>query len=65
VNESGNKDAISAETVPMLLAMRSRHGADTPIGHRCSNVIEMLRQPVPYRAGIRRQLDDIERLLQR
>lgn len=26
-----------------LIAMREKHGADTPIGHRCSNLVEMLQ----------------------
>jgi hypothetical protein len=25
-----------------LIALREKHGADTPIGHRCSNLIEQL-----------------------
>lgn len=25
-----------------LIALRVKYGADTPIGHRCSNLIEML-----------------------
>lgn len=26
-----------------LDALRAKHGADTPVGHRCSNLIEMLK----------------------
>ncbi len=26
-----------------LIALRVKHGADTPIGHRCSNLIEQLK----------------------
>ncbi len=26
-----------------LDALRVKHGADTPIGHRCSNIIELLK----------------------
>lgn len=26
-----------------LDALRAKHGADTPIGHRCSNLIEQLK----------------------
>lgn len=25
-----------------LLAMRKQHGAETPVGHRCSNLLEQL-----------------------
>lgn len=28
--------------VPALRTMRRRHGAETPIGHRCSNLLEQL-----------------------
>lgn len=28
-----------------LIATRRKHGADTPIGHGCSNIIELIQQP--------------------
>ncbi len=30
-----------------LVALRNAHGADTPIGHRCSNLIEMIQNMPP------------------
>jgi hypothetical protein len=29
-----------------LIALRVKYGADSPIGHRCSNIIEMLKNGV-------------------
>lgn len=29
-----------------MIALRVKHGADSPIGHRCSNIIEMLKNGV-------------------
>jgi hypothetical protein len=39
-----------------LIAMRKRHGADSPVGHRCSNLIEQLQnyQKCPHGAPIHR-----------
>ncbi len=31
----------------LLIATRVKHGADTPIGHRCSNIVEMLQNRAP------------------
>jgi hypothetical protein len=30
-----------------LTALRDAHGADTPMGHRCSNLIEMIQNMPP------------------
>ncbi len=46
-----------------LIAMRVKYGADTAIGHRCSNIVEMLRQPEPPAAQIQIQMADLKRLL--
>lgn len=27
-----------------LIALREAHGADTPIGHRCSNIVELIQK---------------------
>lgn len=48
----------------MLIATRFDHGADTPIGHRCSNIVELLQVPELPTALIKRQMDDLQRLLQ-
>jgi hypothetical protein len=34
------------ETRRALIATRAKHGANTPIGHRCSNIVEMLENGV-------------------
>lgn len=33
-----------------LTVLRQAHGADTPMGHRCSNLIEMLQNLPPAEA---------------
>jgi hypothetical protein len=53
-----------------LIAMRVRHGADTPIGHRCSNIVEQLKniqtasgdQRVGLEAAIKKQLAELAAL---
>lgn len=45
-----------------LIALREAHGADTPIGHRCSNIVELLRTPDLPRDLIQRQMSDLARL---
>jgi hypothetical protein len=52
MNGTGNMEDISAEAVPLdlsmeamrrnLIAKRVAAGAETPIGHRCSNLVELL-----------------------
>lgn len=50
------------ETRRLLIATRVKHGADTPIGHRCSNIVEMLENGVGP-ATIAKQMADLDRLL--
>ena len=48
-----------------LIALRVKHGADTPIGHRCSNLIEQIKS---YRSKVARDdfgADVIQRLIKR
>lgn len=45
-----------------LIALRNAHGADTPIGHRCSNLVELLQMPELATGLIQRQMADLERL---
>ena len=55
-----------------LLALRAKHGSRTAIGHRCSNLIEMLDSMKTatgdQRAGLAKnisdQIADLERLAQ-
>lgn len=44
-----------------LIALRVKHGAGTPIGHRCSNLIELLQVPEIPSWMIVRQMADLER----
>jgi hypothetical protein len=46
-----------------LDALRLKHGAKSPIGHRCSNIAELLKLPEMPTDLIRRQMDDLQRLL--
>jgi hypothetical protein len=46
-----------------LIALRLAHGADTPIGHRCSNIIELIQEPEPPRNLIRIQMNDLAKLM--
>jgi hypothetical protein len=45
-----------------LIALRVKHGADTPIGHRCSNLDVMLRKGAPA-ANIAKQMRELQALL--
>ena len=55
-----------------LLALRAKHGAETPIGHRCSNLIGILDSMKTatgdQRSGLAKnitdQMADLERLAQ-
>ena len=43
-----------------LTALRTRHGADSPVGHRCSNLIEQLKNyptlPMEQRTALRNNI---------
>lgn len=54
--------AEARKTIAGLINMRAAHGADTPIGYRCSNLVELLQIPVPPRHLVERQMTDLERL---
>lgn len=40
-----------------LIAKREFYGADTPVGHRCSNIVELLGS---RRGAVGRQLSEID-----
>lgn len=40
-----------------LDALRAKHGADTPIGHRCSNLIEQLKNHETATPSLRQDLE--------
>jgi hypothetical protein len=46
-----------------LIALRVKHGATSPIGCRCSNIIELLQTPEVPAALVARQMADLQRLL--
>lgn len=59
-NDGTNRDLEN--TRRDLIALRVAHGADTPIGHRCSNIIELLQAPELPKHLLKRQMDDLARL---
>jgi len=44
------------DTRRRLIALRDKHGADTPAGHRCSNIIEQLQNMRAAEGDQRRHL---------
>lgn len=46
-----------------LIALRVKHDAASPIGHRTSNIVELLKQPNPPADLIKRQMDELQKLL--
>jgi hypothetical protein len=55
----GSRDVLRRE----LILMRNKHGATSPIGCRCSNIVELLQMPEVPRFQIERQMSDLQRLL--
>jgi hypothetical protein len=45
-----------------LIVMREAYGADSPVGHRCSNIVELLQMPELPKALLARQMADLARL---
>jgi hypothetical protein len=46
-----------------LIALRVKHGATSPIGCRCSNIVELIQVPEVPRVQLDRQMADLQRLL--
>jgi hypothetical protein len=55
-----------------LIALRTKHGADIPIGHRCSSLVEMIpnfeaatdkEQKARLTVGIQKKTAELARLL--
>lgn len=46
-----------------LIATRRKHGADTPIGRGCSNILELIQQPELPSHLIQYQTERLARLL--
>jgi hypothetical protein len=59
-NDGTNRDLEN--TRRDLIALRVAHGADSPVGHRCSNIIELLQTPELPKDLIARQMTDLARL---
>jgi hypothetical protein len=47
-----------------LIALRVKHGATSPVGCRCSNIVELIQIPEVPRFQLERQMADLQRLLQ-
>lgn len=50
-------------TMGELMAIRRKHQPDTPIGYRCSNLIELMQMPELPQALYARQMADLKQLL--
>lgn len=46
-----------------MTAIREAHGADSEIGHRCSNIVELIQMEKPPARLIARQMADLQQLL--
>lgn len=46
-----------------LIVMRDAHGADSAVGHRCSNLVELIQVPEVPKFQLERQMADLQRLL--
>jgi hypothetical protein len=75
VNDSGTEAAsdtgltqqssrtVLEQTRRDLIVMRAKHGADSPIGCRCSNIVELIQMPEVPAALVARQMADLQQLL--
>lgn len=54
---------VLKQTYRDLMALRVKHGPGTPIGYRCSNIMELLQVPEVPTALLARQMADLQRLL--
>ena len=59
LTHSGSRDVLRRE----LILMRNKHGATSPIGARCSNIVELIQVPEVPKFQIERQMADLQRLL--
>ena len=61
LTHSGSR-AVLEQTRRDLIVMREAHGADSAVGHRCSNIVELLQMPELPKALLARQMADLARL---
>ena len=65
MNEAGNEAGSVTVVLPEtggLIALRRKYGADTAIGHRASNILEMLDAGTARPADIARQVRELAEL---
>lgn len=62
VNEPRNDGGSITEVLPGLAKMRRAHGYNTPIGRRCSNILEMLDAGTARPADIAEQVAELAAL---
>lgn len=48
-----------------LDVLRRKHGATSPVGHRCSNILELIQMPELPQAQYDQQMADLRKLLAR
>ena len=58
----GSSRTVLEQTRRDLIVMREAYGADSPVGHRCSNIVELLQMPELPKDLLRRQMTDLARL---
>jgi hypothetical protein len=62
LTQQSSRDVLE-QTRRDLIVMRNKHGARSPIGCRCSNIVELIQVPEVPRFQIDRQVADLQRLL--
>ena len=74
VNDSGTGSAsdtplaqpssrtVLEQTRRDLIVMRQAHGDDSAVGHRCSNIVELIQMPELPKELLKRQMTDLARL---
>lgn len=63
VLQKPHRDLPIEVTVRELTVLRNKHGARTPVGYRCSNIMELIQLPEVPRVQLARQVADLQRLL--
>lgn len=59
LTQPSSRDVLRRE----LILVRNKHGATSPIGCRCSNIVELIQMPEVPRFQLERQMADLQRLL--
>lgn len=61
LTQAGSRTVLE-QTRRDLIVMREAYGANTPVGHRCSNIVELLQMPELPKDLLQRQMTDLARL---